>query len=336
MPCKISKFDSRRLHGFPIRRNPVKSQSPLEIRGFLYTFEHVAGQWLEIIRLSWTEGHTVTVESRLNRDILPALGKKPITEISSQDVLSTLRLVEDRQAYESAHRIRTIISQIFTFAIASGLTEQNPATGLNKVLKQPYKKPMAAILKPEEFGNLLRDIDSFEGTHIVSCAVKLAPLLFVRPGELRKAKWKDIDLEKSVWLLPVEDMKLTLKEKARRQGETHSVFLASQAVEILRKLHQLTGDGIYVFPGRAASRVMSENSVNQALRTMGYDRETITGHGFRATARTMLHEILKFSPDAIEAQLGHAVPDRLGSAYNRNQAPRGAEGHDAGLGGLSG
>ena len=290
-----------------------------EIQG--NTFERIARQWFDIAKTEWVDGHARTVLSRMERDILPPLGNRLISEITTQDVLAALRLVEARQAYESAHRIKTIIGQIFKFAIISNIpgVENNPALNLSKVLKQPQKKSMAAILEPEKLGRLLRDIDAYAGSHIARCALQLAPMLFVRPGELRNAKWEDIDLDAAVWLLPIEDTKLVLKEKARRKGQVHTVPLARQAVAILQELQPFTGRSKYVFPGRAASRVMSNNTVNQALRTMGWDAETVTGHGFRATARTMLHETLGFSPDAIEAQLGHRVPDRLGEAYNRSK-----------------
>jgi integrase len=284
------------------------------------TFERVARQWYDVAVMDWTEGHARTIRSRMERDILPVLGKKIISEITTKDVLTALRLVEARQAYESAHRIKTIIGQVFTFAIISDIpgVENNPAAGLSKALKRPNKKNMAAILDPEKLARLLRDIDGYAGTFVVRCALQLSPMLFVRPGELRNAKWADIDLDGQVWQLPMQDMKLTLREKARRVGQVHAIPLSKQAVAILQELQSFTGFSPYVFPGRAASRVMSENTVNQALRTMGWGDETVA-HGFRATARTMLHETLNFSPDAIEAQLGHAVPDRLGSAYNRSQ-----------------
>lgn len=244
-----------------------------------------------------------------------------ISEISARDVLAALRLVESRQAFESAHRIKSISSQVFDFAITSGVQgmERNPAAGLSTVLKQPIKKSMAAILDPETFGHLLRDIDGYDGSFIVRCALKLAPVLFVRPSELRNAKLADVDLDGGEWKIPMEDMKLTLFEKVRWKGQFHMVPLALQAIEILRELHPFTGRSQYVFPGRALSRVISENTVNQALRTMSWTAEIVTGHGFRAIARTMLHETLNFSPDAIEAQLGHRVLNRLGSAYNRAQ-----------------
>lgn len=283
------------------------------------TFEKVAMEWYNTAKSQWSDGHAVTIISRLKRDVFPPLGKRLISEITAADILATLRLVEARQAFESAHRIKTIIGQVFTFAIVSSIPDvvNNPAAGLGKALKQPVKRNMAAILDPDKLGMLLRDIDGYAGSFVVICALKLAPMLFVRPGELRHAMWQNVDLEKAVWQLPIEATKLTLKEKASRKGQTQTIPLSRQAVTVLRELYPFTSSSAYVFPGRSASRVMSENTINQALRTLGYDQETITGHGFRATARTMLHERLGFSPDAIEAQLGHTVPDRLGSAYNR-------------------
>lgn len=276
------------------------------------TLEKVARQWYRVASTEWTDGHARTVLSRLERDILPPLGDKLISDITARDVLAALRIVESRQAFESAHRIKTIIGQIYTFALVSDIPEvtSNPAAGLSKVLKKPQKKNMAAILDPVEFGRMLTDIDTYAGTFVVKCALRLAPMLFVRPGELRNAKWSDVDMGKAVWTIPASETK---------QGIALAVPLSKQAIAILKDLHPFTIRSPYVFPGRAASRVMSGNSVNQALRTLGWDSETVCGHGFRATARTMLHEILQFSPDAIEAQLGHRVPDRLGSAYNRSK-----------------
>ncbi len=285
------------------------------------TLEKIAMQWYRVASTEWTEGHARTVLSRLKRDLLPTLGSKLISAITTRDVLDALRIVESRQAFETAHRIKTIIGQIYAFALISdtpGVTN-NPAAGLGKALKMPIKRNMPAILDPKEFGRLLADIDTYAGSFVVKCALRLAPVLFVRPGELRNAKWADVDLGAGIWNLPAEDTKLTVKEKAKRKGQVHAVPLSKQAVAILKELHPFTGRSQYVFPGRAASRVMSGNTVNQALRTMGWDGETVCGHGFRATARTMLHETLNFSPDAIEAQLGHRVPDRLGSAYNRSK-----------------
>ncbi len=285
------------------------------------TFEKVAMEWFNTTKSQWSDSHAVTIISRLRRDVFPPLGKRLISEITAADILAALRLVEARQAFESAHRIKAIIGQVFTFALVSSIPDvvNNPAAGLGKALKQPIKKNMAAIVDPQKLGVLLLDIDGYNGSFVAICALKLAPLLFVRPGELRHALWQDIDLDKAVWLLPLEATKLTLKEKASRKGQTQAVPLSTQAVKILRDLEPFTISSKYVFPGRSSARVMSENTINSALRTMGYDQATITGHGFRATARTMLHERLNFSPDAIEAQLGHTVPDRLGNAYNRTK-----------------
>ncbi|NTV25895.1 MAG: tyrosine-type recombinase/integrase [Chlorobiaceae bacterium] len=301
------------------QRHKAANQQKKEIQE--NTFASVAMQWYNVAKTEWAPGHARTVLSRIQRDILPPLGSKLISEITTKDVLAALRIVEARQAFETAHRIKTIIGQIFTFALVSdtpGVTS-NPAMGLSKVLKRPVKKNMAAILDPEVLGRLLRDLEAYAGSYVVRCALQLAPMLFVRPGELRNAKWKDIDLDGAEWNIPMEDMKLTVREKAERKGQVHTVPLSRQAVSVLRELYLFTGRSQYVFPGRAASRVMSENTITQALRTMGWDGETVTGHGFRATARTMLHETLGFSPDAIEAQLGHRVPDRLGAAYNRSK-----------------
>jgi len=285
------------------------------------TFEHISRQWFETAKSGWSEGHSRTITSRLNRDVLPMLGSRPIHEITAKDILETLRLVEARGAYESTHRIKTIIGQVFDYAIVSSVpnVELNPARGLSKALVKPQKKNMAAILEPGKFGRLLKDIDSYNGSHIVRCALRFAPLLFVRSGELRNMKWNDVDLEKGVWNVPIEDMKLTVSEKAARKGDVHIVPLSQQSIGILKELQPFTGNGQYVFPGRSSSRIISENTLNLALRNLGWGKETVVIHGFRATARTLLHETLGFSPDAIEAQLGHKVPDRLGDAYNRTK-----------------
>ena len=285
------------------------------------TLEKISRQWFEKQKMEWTEGHAKKIQSRIDMDILPMLGHRLMSEITTRDVLAALRLVEARQAFETTHRVKTIIGQIFKFAKISAIPGvlTNPAEGLGQVLKQPQTKSMSAILDPAILGRLLVDIDSYSGTFIVRCALQLAPMLFVRPGELRNAKWKDVDLNGAEWRLPIEDTKLILEEKAKQQGQVHTIPLSRQAIEVLRELHPFTSRSQYVFPGRASSRVISPNTVNSALRTMGWDSDTVCGHGFRATARTMLHETLGISPDAIEAQLGHRVPDRLGSAYNRTK-----------------
>ena len=259
--------------------------------------------------------------ARLEVDVLPALGRLLISEITTREVLAALRLVEARQAFETTHRVKTIIGQVFRYAKVSSMPGvlADPTEGLSKVLVHHQVKSMAAILDSMTLGRLLRDIDAYAGTFIVRCALQLAPMLFVRPGELRHAKWAEIDLDAAVWRVPVEGIKMTMKDKAEQKGQVHSIPLSQQAIAVFNQLRPYTGRSQWVFPGRASSRVISPNTINSAMRTMGWDKDQMTGHGFRATARTMLHETLNFSPDAIEAQLGHRVPDRLGSAYNRSK-----------------
>lgn len=285
------------------------------------TFEKVAREWFNIQEKEWSSSHAKKIMARLEIDALPMLGHLLISEITVKDVLATLRLVEARQAFETTHRVKTIIGQVFRYAKVSSMPGvlTDPTEGLSKVLVHHQVKSMSAILDPVELAILLRDIDAYAGTFIVKCALQLAPMLFVRPGELRHAKWIDVDLDEGVWRLPAEDMKMQQGEKAEQKGQMHSIPLSRQAVAIFKQLRPYTGRSQWVFPGRASSRVISPNTINSALRTMGWDKDQMTGHGFRATARTMLHETLNFSPDAIEAQLGHRVPDRLGSAYNRSK-----------------
>jgi len=247
--------------------------------------------------------------SRLERDLFPWIGKRPINQIKAPELLSVLRRVESRGALESAHRIRTIAGQVFRYAVATGRAERDPAADLKGALPQPQEKHHAAIIDPKEVGPFLRALDGYQGHFVVKCALKLAPIFFVRPGELRHAEWSEIDLDEAVWNIPAHKMKLK---------QAHLVPLCRQAVEILTSLKELTGASRYVFPsGRTFARPMSNNAVNAALRRMGYDKETMTGHGFRAMARTILDEILHVRPDYIEHQLAHAVRDPNGRAYNR-------------------
>lgn len=273
------------------------------------TFEVIAREWHAKFTHTWTPGHAVKIMSRLENDLLPWLGKRPIKEIKAPELLATLRRVESRGALESAHRIRTIAGQVFRYAVATGRAERDPATDLRGALPQPRTKHHAAITDPKEVAPLLRAIDGYQGDFITRCALRLAPMLFARPGELRQAEWAEMDLEEAAWSIPAEKMKMK---------HAHIVPLPSQAVEILTELKELTGTSKYVFPSlRSFARPMSNNTVNAALRRMGYDGDTMTGHGFRAMARTILDEVLQVNPFVIEAQLAHKVPDPLGRAYNR-------------------
>jgi integrase len=246
---------------------------------------------------------------RLIEKDLASISNLPIAEVTAPTLLTALRKMEQRGIVESAHRARGLAGQIFRYAIATGRAERNPAADLIGALERPQTKHFASIVLPSKIGELLRAIHSYQGSPVTVTALKLAPLLFVRPNELRHAEWAEMDLSKAVWDIPAKKMKMK---------QPHLVPLSDQAVAILRELHPLTGSGKYVFPGtRSVRRPMSENTINAALRYMGFDSDTMTGHGFRAMARTVLDEELGFPVDHIEHQLAHAVKDANGRAYNR-------------------
>ncbi|MEM7705741.1 MAG: integrase arm-type DNA-binding domain-containing protein [Pseudomonadota bacterium] len=273
------------------------------------SFEAIAAEWMIQKEKELSPGHLRTIRSRLDRDILPFLGKSPITKITAPDVLSALRRVENRGAIESAHRIKTIVSQVFRYAISTGQAVSNPARDLGDALPKAKAKHFPAITKPTEVAELLKTIENYKGTLIVSTALKLAPLVFVRPGELRHAKWEEIDLESAEW-----------RFIATKTNTEHIVPLATQAVSLLEKIQMVTDRGPYVFPSARTpkgTRPMSDNALLAAFRRLGIPKERMTVHGFRAMARTLLDEELGFAPHLIEHQLAHAVRDPLGRAYNR-------------------
>jgi len=273
------------------------------------TFEVVAREWHTAFTPSWTARHGATILSRLNHDLIPWLGSRPIKEIKAPELLSVLRRAESRGALELAHRLRAIAGQVFRYAVATGKAERDPSGDLRGAIPPPKVKHHAAITDPKEVAPLLRALDGYQGGFVVKCALRLAPLLFVRPGELRHAEWAEINLDEGVWNIPASKMKMK---------QAHVVPLCSQAIRILKELQEYTGAGRYIFPSvRTHARPMSENTVNAALRHAGYDKDTMTGHGFRAMARTILDEVLQVRPDFIEHQLAHAVRDPNGRAYNR-------------------
>jgi integrase len=273
------------------------------------TFEVIAREWHMKFAPTWTAGHATTIMARMERDLFPWIGTRPINEIKAPELLTVLRRVESRGALETAHRIRTIAGQVFRYAVATGRAERDCSGDLRGALPQPGERHHAAIIDPKEVAPLLRAIEGYKGGFVVKCALRLAPMLFVRPGELRHAEWAEIDLDEALWNIPAHKMKMK---------QPHVVPLCAQAVEILTELKQLTGVSRFVFPsGRSLARPMSNNTVNAALRRMGYDKESMTGHGFRAMARTILDEVLHIRPDIIEHQLAHAVKDPNGRAYNR-------------------
>jgi len=287
-----------------------KVQKAAKVERSANSFEVIAREWFAKHRDTWAASHADKIIARLENDVFPWLGGKAIAEITAPNVLEVLRRIEKRGTLDTAHRAKGNISQVMRYAIATGRAERDPCPDLRGALPPVKESNFASITEPAKVAELLRAIDGFSGTFVVQCALRLAPLLFVRPGELRRAEWASFDLEKAEWGYFVTKTK-----------SDHLVPLASQAVAILRELHALTGHGRYVFPGaRGNDRSMSEAAINAALRRMGYDTKTeITGHGFRAMARTILHEELHQKPEVIEHQLAHTVSDALGTAYNRTK-----------------
>lgn len=271
------------------------------------SFEVVAREWLS--RRDWVESYSSKVLAWMENDVFPWIGARPIAELSAPEFLSVGRRIESRGAIESAHRILQNCGQVMRYAIATGRAERNPVADLKGALPPAPKRHHAAITDTNAIGGLLRAMDGYSGGLVTNSALRLAPLVFVRPGELRQAEWAEIDLDNAEWNIPAHKMKMRLP---------HLVPLSEQAVSILRELHPLTGRGQYVFPGgRSPRRPLSNNAINAALRRMGFDKDTMTAHGFRATARTVLDETLGYRPDYIEHQLAHAVRDANGRAYNR-------------------
>lgn len=273
------------------------------------SFEVVAREWFAKYSATWASTHGDRIIRRLERDIFPWLGAKSISEISAPELLATIRRIENRGALETAHRALGNCGQVFRYAIATGRASRDISGDLRGALPPARETHHAAITDPQAIGGLLRAIDGYQGSFLTKCALRLAPLLFVRPGELRQAEWSEIDLEQAEWNIPAEKMKMK---------QAHLVPLSTQALEVLLELKAVTGAGRYVFPGaRTNGRPMSENAVLAALRRMGYEKNEMSGHGFRAMARTILDEVLGVRPDYIEHQLAHAVRDPNGRAYNR-------------------
>lgn len=273
------------------------------------SFEVVAREWHGKYSKMWSVVHAASIIERLEKEVFPWLGARPIEEIKAPELLKVLRRVESRGALDTAHRLRNDCSRVFRYAIATGRADRDPGADLRGALPPVKNNHFAAPTDPKDVAPLLRAIDDYQGSFIVQCALKLAPLFFVRPGELRQAEWAEIDLDAAEWNIPASRMKMK---------EPHIVPLSKQALDILQDLKALTGHSKYVFPcHRSPLRCMSENAVNAALRRMGFEKTEITGHGFRAMARTILDEVLNVRPDFIEHQLAHAVKDPNGRAYNR-------------------
>ena len=277
------------------------------------SLEVIAREWHKhmLERKEWSAEHATTILNRLEQDIFPWIGSKPITSVTAKEIKSILDRIRSRGVVETARRALTIMGQVYRYAIMTDRAEYDISAGFRGYLPSISKtrKHMASVTDPKELAPLLRAIDTYQGGFVAQCALKLLPLVFVRPGELRHMEWSEIDLEAAEWNIPGPKMKMKID---------HLVPLSHQAIAILSELKPLTRSSKYVFPStRSAARCMSDNTINAAFRRMGFGGETITGHGFRATARTILDEVLGFRVDFIEHQLAHAVKDPNGRAYNR-------------------
>lgn len=284
-----------------------RQQKTMRAERAAHSFEAIAREWIAKNTPTWASSHTLKLVRRMEMYVFPWLGSRPIAEMTAPELLAIARRAETRGAIETAHRVLQNCGQIIRYAIQTGRATQDPTRALNGALQAVKPNHMAAITEPRQAGELLRTLDSYKGTLIVRCALQLAPLVFVRPGELRQAEWEDIDLDTAEW-----------RFTASKTSTPHIVPLSSQALAILREIQPLTGDGKYVFPSaRTKSRPMSDNAILAAMRRLGIAKEEMSGHGFRAMARTILDEVMGFRPDLIEHQLAHAVRDPLGRAYNR-------------------
>ena len=284
-----------------------KTQKAVHADRAANSFEVVAREWFAKYAKTWAASHSERVVRLFERDIFPWIGGRPVADVTAPEILTVMRRIEARGALETAHRALGNCGQVFRYAVATGRALRNSSGDLRGALSPVKKSHFAAATEPKQVADILRAMDGYEGTLTVRCALRLAPLVFVRPGELRKAEWEDIDLDAAEWRYTVT-----------KTNTPHIVPLSRQAVEILREIHPLTGHGRFVFTGaRSNTRSMSDNAILAAMRRMGIDKDEMSGHGFRAVARTILDEVLGVRPDYIEHQLAHAVRDPNGRAYNR-------------------
>lgn len=311
--ARARRDDARKL----LAQNPsvdpseVKKSQKQAIQGkHENTLEAVTREWAESYFTNKSASHKEKTIRRLEIYIFPWLGNKAIADITAPEVLQVIKRPQNQSKLETAHRALQVVGQVMRFAVQNGKATRDVTADLRGALPSPEVKHMASFTEPQQVAELLRAIEGFQGTFTVECALRLAPLVFTRPSELRRAKWADIDLDAGQWAYRVTKTKTD-----------HIVPLAKQAVEILKQLHAMSGHGEFVFQGgHDPKKAMSEAAINAALKRMGYDTQTqITGHGFRAMARTLLHERLNIDPVIIEHQLAHKVPDALGKAYNRTK-----------------
>jgi integrase len=273
-------------------------------------FEDVADEWLELQSKSLAPETISILGARLKSALYPYLGSRPIASITAQEVLAALKRIEARGRYETAHRVRALAGRVFRYAVATGRAQHDVAADLKDALAPVKSKNFASVTDPIRVGELMRAIHGYSGHPVTALALKLAPLVFVRPGELRAAEWSEFDLANAEWRIPAARMKM---------GEGHIVPLARQVLAILRELEPLARGGRYLFPSlRTRDRPMSDNTINAALRRLGYSSEEQTGHGFRSMASTLLNE-QGFPPDVIELQLAHTERNKVRAAYNKAQ-----------------
>jgi len=309
--ARTRRDDARKLIAKGIDPGEVKKAAKTEqAERLANTFRKLALEWYERQADILAEKTRKMIMSRLERDVFPVVGDTPLSDLTPRSILEgVLRPIEDRGSIELAHRVRGVISQVLRYGVACGLCERDSTVDLRGALKPVQRKHLPAITDPVKVGALLRAIDGFDGSLIVKCALRLHPLVVTRPGELRHAEWSEIDFEKATWAIPAGKMKMK---------NPHIVPLSNQAVEILRELHPLTGSGKYLFPSvRSTARPISDNTLNAALRRLGYGSDEMVSHGWRAVFRTLADEVLQERLDIIEAQLAHQVADTLGRAYNR-------------------
>ncbi|KZZ42469.1 integrase [Oleiphilus sp. HI0118] len=314
--ARLKRDDARKLLSENIDPTIDKKNKKKElVEDSTYSFTNVAKDWYEITKSKWSDTHSLRVNKILERELCPEFGHKHIAKVTAPDLLAAIRKVEAREAFETAKKSRRVAGQVFRYGIASGLCDYDIAANISDAMTHTKTKHMASITDPKEVGKLMAAIDLFNGTATVHSALKLSPILFQRPGEIRHMEWAEINWQEERWEIPAQKMKMRTE---------HIVPLPSQALAILKEIKPLTGQGRYVFPNpRGASRPMSENAVRVALRSLGYTNEQITPHGFRAMARTLLDEELEYRIDWIEHQLAHSVKDATGRAYNRTKHLKG-------------
>jgi len=285
-------------------------QRKAERAALAQSFEGVAKEWLELQTKSLAPETISILTARLDSGLYPYIGSRPISAITAQEVLSALRRIESRGRHETAHRVRALAGRVFRYAVATGRAQHDVAADLIGALAPVKSKNFASVIDPVRVGELMLAIHGYSGHPVTALALKLAPLVFVRPGELRAAEWTEFDLVNAEWRIPGERMKM---------GDPHLVPLSRQALAILRELQPLARGGKYLFPSlRTRDRPMSDNTINAALRRMGYTSEEQTGHGFRSMASTLLNE-QGFPPDVIELQLAHTERNKVRAAYNKAQ-----------------